>query len=59
MTTQKHRRTELIPNYFILTILALFSILPILLLIFNSVKPQEEFGINALGFPNQIRWENF
>ena len=25
----------------------------------NSIKPQEEFGINALGFPNDIRLANF
>jgi raffinose/stachyose/melibiose transport system permease protein len=26
---------------------------------FNSIKPQEEFGVNPLGFPMSIRLENF
>ena len=51
MIVAKYRRSELISNYSILTILALTCILPILLLFFNSIKPQEEFGINPLGFP--------
>ena len=59
MITAKYRKTELISNYFILTILALFCILPILLMFFNSIKPQEEFGLNPLGFPMSIRLENF
>lgn len=59
MITAKYRKTELISNYFILTVLALFCILPILLMFFNSIKPQEEFGLNPLGFPKSIRLENF
>ncbi|PPR49716.1 MAG: L-arabinose transport system permease protein AraQ [Alphaproteobacteria bacterium MarineAlpha5_Bin5] len=59
MIVAKYRRSELISNYTILTILALFSFLPILLLFFNSIKAQEEFGINPLGFPSQIRFLNF
>ena len=59
MITAKYRKSELISNYFILTLLALFCILPILLMFFNSIKPQEEFGLNPLGFPMSIRLENF
>ena len=59
MITAKYRKSELISNYFILTLLALFCILPILLMFFNSIKPQEEFGVNPLGFPMSIRLENF
>ena len=59
MITAKYRKTELISNYFILTVLALFCILPIVLMFFNSIKPQEEFGLNPLGFPMSIRLENF
>ena len=59
MITAKYRKTELMSNYFILTVLALFCILPILLMFFNSIKPQEEFGLNPLGFPMSIRLENF
>ena len=59
MITAKYRKSELISNYFILTLLALFCVLPILLMFFNSIKPQEEFGVNPLGFPMSIRLENF
>ena len=59
MIVAKYRKSELISNYTILTILALTCILPILLLFFNSIKPQEEFGINPLGFPITIRFANF
>jgi len=59
MITAKYRKSELISNYFILTLLALFCILPIFLMFFNSIKPQEEFGVNPLGFPMSIRLENF
>ena len=31
----------------------------LLFLFFNSIKPQEEFGINPLGFPSVIRLQNF
>ena len=59
MIVAKFRKSELISNYVILTVLALFCILPILLLFFNSIKPQEEFGVNPLGFPMSIRLQNF
>ncbi len=59
MIVAKYRKSELLSNYAILTIFALFAALPILLLVMNSIKPQEEFGINALGFPRDIRFANF
>ena len=59
MIVAKYRKRELVSNYTILTILALTCILPIMLLFFNSIKPQEEFGINPLGFPMTIRLANF
>ena len=59
MIVARYRKSELLSNYAILTIFALFAFLPILLLVMNSIKPQEEFGINALGFPSDIRLANF
>ena len=47
MIVAKYRKSELLSNYAILTIFALFAALPILLLVMNSIKPQEEFGINV------------
>jgi len=38
MIVAKYRKSELISNYTILTILALTCILPILLLFFNSIN---------------------
>ena len=48
-----------IANHIILSILALTIILPITILLFNSVKPKAEIGINPLGFPNEIRLRNY
>ena len=45
MIVAKYRKQELVVNYTILTFLALIALLPILLLFFNSIKPQEEFGV--------------
>ena len=63
MTALIHRRSRrkasLLPNYVILTLLALFSLLPILTLVFNSLKSGPEVGRNPLGFPEQLRWENY
>ena len=59
MIVAKYRKSELISNYTILSIFALFAILPLIVLFFNSIKPQEEFGINPLGFPSVIRLQNF
>ena len=53
------RSRDQIPNYIVLTIFTAFSVLPIILLFLNSIKPQEEFGVNPLGFPSTIRWENY
>jgi raffinose/stachyose/melibiose transport system permease protein len=54
------RRTpSLIPTYLILTLLAIFSIGPIVILMMNSVKSTEEIGINPLGLPQNILLENY
>ena len=49
MIVAKYRKSELISNYTILSIFALFAILHLIVLFFNSIKQQEEFGINPLG----------
>jgi len=59
MIVAKYRSREVISNYIILIIFALIAILPLAVLIFNSIKPQMEFGINPLGPPSEIRFENF
>ena len=59
MIVAKYRSREVISNYIILIIFALIAILPLAVLIFNSIKPQMEFGVNPLGPPSEIRFENF
>ena len=52
MIVAKYRSREVISNYIILIIFALIAILPLAVLIFNSIKPQREFGVNPLGPPS-------
>ena len=46
-------------NHLILSLLALSIILPILILFFNSIKPQSELLNNPLGFPSTLRLMNY
>jgi len=42
-----------------LTILGLYAIIPVLILLFNSVKSRLELGENPLGWPRVFQWSNF
>lgn len=54
------RRTRALwPNYLVLTILAAFSLGPLIILAFNSLKTTREIGTNPLGPPIQVRISNF
>lgn len=55
------RRTGLgsIPNYVVLTLLAVFALAPLVILSFNSVKSPAEIGRNPLGFPGEFIWRNY
>ncbi|MCS6847025.1 MAG: carbohydrate ABC transporter permease [Anaerolineae bacterium] len=54
------RRTpSLLPNYVILTLLALFVAGPLIVLLFNSLKTTSEIGVNPLGPPIYIQFQNF
>src|SRR5262245_30880004 len=46
-------------SYIVLTILGLFAALPILILIFNSLKTSLEIGTNPLGLPSSLDLSNF
>ena len=59
MGISKFKKREGLFNHLILMILAMTIILPLLVLLFNSVKPQSEFATNPLGFPNEIRLMNY
>ena len=54
------RRTRsLLPNYVVLSLLAAFSLLPLMTLLFNSVKTTREIGANPFGLPLDIHLSNF
>ena len=59
MAISKFKKREGLFNHLILMIFAMTIILPLLVLLFNSVKPQSEFATNPLGFPNEIRLMNY
>jgi len=64
MTTlfaKRSRRTRsLAVNYVILTVLICFSLLPLLTMVFNSVKSDAEANSNPLGLPMKgIRLQNY
>src|SRR5215208_2003362 len=53
-----HHR-PLILNHGILILLVAFAILPLVVLLFNSVKSNAEIGLNPLGIPRAIQFDNF
>ena len=56
----KPRRTRsLLPNYIVLMLLAAFSLLPLVILVFNALKTTREIGANPLGLPLDPHWSNF
>ncbi len=57
----RSRRTSLafLPNYVVLTLLAIFALGPLVILGFNSLKGQAEIGHNPLGWPRDIIWQNY
>ena len=60
LSRRRSRRTaSLAPNYVILSLLVVFSLGPLLILGFNSVKGTAEIARNPLGPPREFRWQNF
>ncbi len=55
----KKRTASLIPSYIILSLLALFSVVPILLLVLNSLKQTAEIQQNPFGLPEVARFSNY
>ena len=58
---QRYRRNghNLLINHTVLVLLALFALVPIAVLLFNSVKNNAEIGSNPLGLPQTIHLDNF
>lgn len=59
MFARSQRTPSLVFNYIILTLLALFVLLPLLLLLINAFKESKEFTSNPFGLPAVWRWQNF
>ncbi len=53
------RRENGLFNHAVLITLMVFALGPVFILGFNSVKNRAELGLNPLGFPQVIHWENF
>lgn len=56
---RKRRTASSAPNYIVLTLLAVFSILPILLLLLSSVKTTTEIQASPFGLPEVVRFSNY
>lgn len=59
MSLSKFKKRNALFNHFVLMLLALSIILPILILFFNSLKPQSELLTNPLGAPMTLRFTNY
>jgi len=58
-TFRKGRALSLAPNYVILLVLLVFSLGPLVIMAFNSLKSRAEIGDNPLGLPHRFLWENY
>lgn len=56
---RKRRTASVIPNYVILTLLAVFSVIPVVLLFLNSFKTTNEIQENPFGLPEVARFWNY
>ena len=52
-------RANTTPNYIILGFLCFFSVAPIVILLFNSLKSNLELGKNSISFPREIVLQNY
>lgn len=53
------RSSNHVINHVVLLALVVFAIGPLVILVFNSLKTQQEIGKNPLGFPQNFVWSNF
>ena len=59
LTLRRSRQASLVPNYVVMVVLAIFALVPITTLAFNSFKTNLEIGENALLPPRDPRPENY
>lgn len=55
----RKRNQPLILNHIILIAMVAFALLPVLVMLFNSMKSNAEIGLNPLGIPSELHFENF
>lgn len=56
---RSRRTASTAPNYIILSIFALFALLPVVMLFMNAIKTTGEIAQNPFGFPINPRLQNF
>ncbi len=56
---RSRRAASTLPNYFILVILLAFTLLPLLVLVMNSVKSTAQIASDPFGLPVEILWSNY
>jgi raffinose/stachyose/melibiose transport system permease protein len=52
-------KPNLLPNYVVMILLLIFTLGPIAVLIFNSLKSNQELGTNPIGLPSVVHIENY
>ena len=55
----KKGRPNLLPNYLVMIVLLIFTLGPIAILFFNSLKSNQELGTNPIGLPLILHLENY
>ena len=53
------REASKIPNYIVVSVMLVFALGPLIILTFNSLKGTAELGMNPLGFPRTLVFENY
>jgi raffinose/stachyose/melibiose transport system permease protein len=59
MMLRQKRAQSTLPNYIVLLLLTFFALVPIVILLMNSVKSTPEISRNPLGFPQHVILENY
>jgi raffinose/stachyose/melibiose transport system permease protein len=53
------RETSRVPHYIIVSVMLVFALGPLIILLFNSLKGTAELGLNPLGFPRTLVFQNY
>lgn len=52
-------KPNLLPNYVVMVVLLVFTLGPIAVLLFNSLKSNQDLGTNPIGLPTVLHFENY